>query len=261
MIRLLQITDTHLLGDPTQSFLGINCYDSLSAIIADVLAQPQQPDLITLTGDLSQDTSVASYQTLLTLFARFNCPIYWIAGNHDVFATLQQVLGDSYFLSDKVIELESWRVILLNTLVQGEVGGALANDQLELLKDSLDKPDKKSCLVMLHHQPIKIGCQWLDAIGLENASEFRDIISQLQRVKAVVCGHVHQDFSTKHKTTEYFSTPSTCIQFKPKQKNFALDVLQPGYRWLTLMPDGSFSTQVCRLAGKQFNPDLTISGY
>jgi Icc protein len=43
------------------------------------------------------------------------------------------------------------------------------------------------------------------------------------------------------------STPSTCIQFKPGSKTFALDDLPPGYRRLDLHADGNIDTAVERL--------------
>ena len=45
------------------------------------------------------------------------------------------------------------------------------------------------------------------------------------------------------------STPSTCMQFKPGSKDFALDDLAPGYRRIELFADGRIDTEVLRLAG------------
>ena len=261
MIRLLQITDTHLFADTTKSLVGINTYNSLKAIIQQINQSGEQPDLIILTGDLSQDGSTDSYEHLLAQFKIFNCPIYWILGNHDSAIALNQILTPSYFNNDKIIDLDSWKIILLNTHIPGKVSGDLADDQLELLQRSLANTKNQGCLVMLHHHPITINSEWLDKIGLQHPKAFLDIIEQAPAVKAVVWGHIHQDFNVIHNDILFIATPSTCIQFKPKQKNFTLDEQQPGYRWIRLQENGSLTTEVFRLPSNSFLPDLTVSGY
>lgn len=55
--------------------------------------------------------------------------------------------------------------------------------------------------------------------------------------------------------------PSTCVQFKPHCANFTLDTVSPGWRWLELHPDGTLTTEVCRLEGVKFHPDIASEGY
>jgi Icc protein len=55
--------------------------------------------------------------------------------------------------------------------------------------------------------------------------------------------------------------PSTCIQFKPLSDGFALDESGPGWRYLTLHPDGRVASQVWRLPLGQFVPDPNATGY
>ena len=45
-------------------------------------------------------------------------------------------------------------------------------------------------------------------------------------------------------TVDYYTTPSTCAQFTPRTPHCVMDRRPPGYRWLTLHPDGSHATQV-----------------
>ena len=50
-------------------------------------------------------------------------------------------------------------------------------------------------------------------------------------------------------------------QFKPLSDGFALDESGPGWRYLTLHPDGRVASQVWRLPLGQFVPDPNATGY
>jgi len=87
-------------------------------------------------------------------------------------------------------------------------------------------------IIFIHHHVLPIDSNWLDRINLRNASEFLAIIDQYKNVKAVVCGHVHQDTTIYRQDVIFLSTPSTSWQFAVKSYNFSLDNLMPGYRWI-----------------------------
>ena len=57
------------------------------------------------------------------------------------------------------------------------------------------------------------------------------------------------------------ASPSPSVRFKPHRTSFTIDALAPGWRWLTLMPDGTLETAVCRLDTTEFLPDLESEGY
>ena len=57
------------------------------------------------------------------------------------------------------------------------------------------------------------------------------------------------------------STPSTCIQFKPKSDKFALDEEHPGYRFIKLKANGEIETQVYRLSTSQRMNSSEVQGY
>ncbi len=56
------------------------------------------------------------------------------------------------------------------------------------------------------------------------------------------------------------ATPSTCIQFQPDSNDFALDKLNPGWRYLELMGDGRVLTSISRLQGRCFTPPQFDAG-
>ncbi len=72
-----------------------------------------------------------------------------------------------------------------------------------------------------------MGSTWLDGVALRDADAFWDIIDEHKNVRAVVCGHVHQQNERLHNGVLFLSTPSTCAQFLPKSEFFALDERPP----------------------------------
>lgn len=88
----------------------------------------------------------------------------------------------------------------------------------------------------------------MDTMILDNAGEFFAVLDRHPQVKVVLHGHTHQVADVEFKGKRVLGTPSTCIQFRPASRTFALDAEQPGYRWLDLGPDGSVATGICRVA-------------
>jgi Icc protein len=106
-------------------------------------------------------------------------------------------------------------------------------------------------LVAMHHHPLPMGSAWLDGVALRDADAFWDIIGEHENVRAVVCGHVHQQSERLHNGVLFVSTPSTCAQFLPKSEFFALDERPAAARWLELHPDGRIETEVTWARGSR----------
>lgn len=260
-ISVLQITDCHLSADPSKDLLGINTLESLQAVLDDVNASGQKPDLVLVTGDISQDGSVEAYQKMNALLAGFDCPIRWFAGNHDHRENMLSVVGSSQFL-DGVTDCGAWKVIMLDSLSPGNVHGELSNKELSVLEETLASLSSDThALVCLHHHPVDVGAAWLDRIGLHNRDAFWEIINRFPNVKSLLWGHIHQEFDVLQGDVRMLASPSTCIQFKRNSDGFALDELAPGYRWLGLNTDGSVDTQVVRVDDYSFELDLSSNGY
>lgn len=120
--------------------------------------------------------------------------------------------------------------------------GFLAESQLQLLAQSLSEAPDRHHLVCLHHHPVAIGCEWMAPIGLRNAEAFFAVVDRFPQVRAVLWGHVHQEFDQMRQGVRLLASPSTCIQFAPGSEDFKLDTLAPGYRWLRLHDDGQLET-------------------
>jgi Icc protein len=94
-----------------------------------------------------------------------------------------------------------------------------------------------------------------------SAEQFFAVIDRHPRVRAIIWGHVHQEYDDLRNGVRLLAVPSTCVQFKPKSEDFAVDDSNPGYRWLDLYPDGRIDTAVSRVEGITFEVDFSVKGY
>lgn len=259
-ITVVQLSDSHLFADVDGRLLGMQTDDSLQQVISAVVAEQSTIDLLLCTGDISQDGSLASYQRFAEMVQTLNTPMGWFAGNHDERLALQQVCAKTDWLH-AVYDIGAWRIVLLDSSVANKVYGTLAEDQLALLEQALASAGERHVLIGLHHHPVPIHSCWMDKIGLHNAAQMLSIVSRYSNVKAVIWGHVHQEFDQQINGVRWLAAPSTCVQFAPHSEDFAVDDKAPGYRWLRLYEDGQLQTAVSRVENIDFEIDYSIKGY
>ena len=245
-LRIIQISDTHLFGDQSKSLLGVPTQKSFEAVLDLIKPKIGQFDLIVHSGDLTQDYSAQAYKRLADMLQPFKVPVYCIPGNHDDPKVMAATYPVGSVTNNRHIVTKNWQIILLDSHKPSAVEGYLNHNELNFLEHCLnDNPDQHA-MVFLHHQPVPVGCRWLDKLGLSNADEFWKIVSRFSKIKAVVFGHVHQVYETEVNKIKCFSLPSTCFQFKRKQDTFGIEKLSPGYRWINLCDDGRIETNVVR---------------
>lgn len=259
-VLLVQLSDSHLFAEADGTLLGMNTRDSLEKVVDVVLTEQSDIDFILATGDISQDGSVESYEAFRDLSARIAAPVRWFPGNHDELPQMEQV-AEHGKLMQPILDIGEWRVTLLDSAVPGSVPGFLEAAQLELLERSLSEAPDRHHLVSLHHHPVSIGCEWMEPIGLRNAEALFSVLDKYPHVRAVLWGHVHQEFDQMRKGVRLLASPSTCIQFAPGSVDFKLDTAAPGYRWLRLHADGQLETAVSRVVGMTFEADYGGTGY
>ncbi|WP_088892321.1 phosphodiesterase [Leptolyngbya ohadii] len=253
-LTIAQITDTHLfencdqaLKDVTtaRSAAGGSALRSLQAVLERV--RQRQPDILLLTGDLSQDETQESYEHLRKAIVPLGVPAYRIPGNHDCPELITSILSDAPFRSEKLLRWGGWQGILLNSRVEGKVGGELSPESLQELDEALRRYPDLPAFVALHHPVFDVGSAWMREIGLNNAEDFLAVIDRHPQVRLVLFGHIHQVFEQRRRGVTYLGSPSTCVQFKPHSETFAIDDEAPGFRMVRLWADGRFETAVERV--------------
>ena len=244
-ILVAQLTDTHLFADESQTMKGFPTVRSLQAVLEHLVQRQPDLDLLLLTGDLSQDETIASYEQLRDRLTPLNIPAYWLAGNHDQsLDSMATVLCTDLISPEKTFQRGGWQFILLNSMLPQQVQGRLSDETLAALEQQLQQSEQPT-LIALHHPPLAIASPWMDAIGLENREDFFAVIDRHPQVKLVIFGHIHQEFDRWRQGVRYLGAPSTCVQFTPNVDEFAIDPdRQPGFRLLRLFADGTYDTEV-----------------
>ncbi len=261
-IRIIQISDSHLFESIDTELLGMNTEERFQAVVNLIKTEnvEKKASLFIATGDIAQTPSVKTYARFLDTMQNFEEPTVWLQGNHD--------LTDSFLAQQNnaanmniVLLGTRWVIIMMNSSCDHEIAGHFTADELNWLTQQLAQYSGRNTLIAMHHNPTLVQSKWLDNVSLCNAEDFWMIVDKSTQVKAVVHGHVHQNFEATHGSVKIWACPSTCIQFKPRCDTFTLDPLPPGYRWLDLYDDGQIKTDVSRLSVMPDGVDFKSLGY
>ena len=244
-VRLLHVTDPHLFGDEARKIYGVTTAVSLRRVLAEAFAPgTPRPAAILVTGDIADDHSAAAYDNFRRALRPYGLPVFCLPGNHDEPGLMVDLVGGDGFQYGGTAEFGAWGAVFIDTHVHGRPEGRVESKELSRLESALQAFGDRPILVCLHHPPLPVGSTWLDGVGLRNASELLAVIERYPTVRAVLGGHVHQEFERLHGHTLVLTTPSTCAQFTPRTEHCVMDLRPPGYRWLELLPDGQMRTEV-----------------
>ena len=253
-LRIVQISDIHLTTFPNQDLYGVDTGSSLSKAISDIQNLQPAADLIVVTGDITEDGSVISYQRFAEYMETLHCPVYVLPGNHDLAANMTDAFEASTIITYKQnIETHGWHLLLLDSHVAGEEFGQLTTAQLKQLEQSIQTAGSAPILVALHHTPGKVcpssGCQ------LHHPDALLDLLAKAPTVKAVIAGHTHNDSDQLVNDVRVLTCPSTFAYAHHAQEkdnvdhedfwaSHQLDINKQGYRIIDLKNQEIAATQV-----------------
>ncbi|MBF0370632.1 MAG: phosphodiesterase [Magnetococcales bacterium] len=240
MFRLAHLSDIHLLADPEALLYGQYPLHNFMQVLERVVTW--EPDLLLVSGDISQESSMASYGHFARVTCSLPCPIRLIPGNHDRLDLFQEAFDGERIGWQRRVEMGGWRLICLDSTQPDESGGVLGVAELAALEDSLAASSPIPTLIALHHPPALIQSTWMDRIGLQNPHDLFQITKRHPEVKAVVFGHIHQAFDEAHDGLRLLGAPATSVQFVPRVEEMAVSKELPGFRWFHLHDDGRFET-------------------
>lgn len=247
MTRILQITDTHILGEPGREMHGVDSHASLRLVLEAAMNLPGKPDLVIVTGDLSEDASPESYRRLRELFRGLQLPVYVIPGNHDSVTQMKDELVGTSIRMERILDLAEWRLIFLDSTVPRKDHGRLDESSLRFLDEAIADAPEKPVFVCLHHGPFS-PCV-LDSCSLQDGQVFLDTLLAHENARLVVSGHVHTELHRRAAQLTLLASPSTFVQAKhPASKNdpapHVLDNSRFGFRTIELKSGGAFESSV-----------------
>jgi Icc protein len=243
-INLLHLTDLHLFADTQRRFNQIDTRQSLLTVINHCQQHYASADAVIITGDLAHDGQIETYQLISELLKPLNAPVYYVLGNHDCREHANQVYPLFPIQTEAHLIINNWQIILVDSNhnpqvndYQGEVNFA----ELQRVQQLMDQyPDYSTLIAMHHNLP---NHQYRGVVyEVRNHQQVCEFFQQFPKIKVVLSGHVHQEFTIIKQGIAYFSTPSTGYQSLSKSKQVTGEVA--GYRWLQLYPNGDVETDV-----------------
>lgn len=246
-MRLIQLSDCHVMSDPKGRAYDVSTLGSLRAMIERCKNTEKKADGYIFTGDISADGSRESYQNIKPVLSLINKPMYALPGNHDDLLEMREQLRKQWQCVHSV-DLHHWQILLLNSQVIGETFGQVSEADLNWLRLWLSASTQKHTLIAIHHPPVAVGSAWIDAKGLNNGGALLNTLKEFDHVKGIIFGHAHQAFDSQFEHIRILGCPSSAYQFAANQDEFSIDsTLRPGYRWLELGDSGDIDTGIIRL--------------
>jgi 3',5'-cyclic-AMP phosphodiesterase len=210
---LAQLSDPHIgadwgAGDPVSAF---------AAAVGAILALPQPPDAVLVSGDLAEHAADAEYEQVRELLAPLEAPVYVLAGNHDERGALRRHFelpaagGDSVQYS---ADLGPLRLVVLDTTCPGEDSGAIDAERIDWLDTELAAAPDTPTVLAMHHPPLVTGLPAWDELLLPAADRqaLSNVIGRHPQVRRLVAGHVHRAMTADLAGRVVQTVPSTYLQ-------------------------------------------------
>ncbi|HLM83727.1 MAG TPA: metallophosphoesterase [Candidatus Bathyarchaeia archaeon] len=219
------ITDIHMGPDGffkgVRRKIGTNVVEFVNNFI-ETMNNEVKPSFVVVLGDLIEDENPDNDKEhmlfLVESFRKLSCPVYFVAGNHDLKNISEDELvgifkQDKLYYSFDSGELHFIVVFSRKIQIKGE-GFTITDEQIEWLKEELAKT-KKDCVIFMHASLAEqdlTGNPWFEgrpeSCLILNRNEVRSIFENSGKVKAVFNSHLHWDKMHLHNSIPYFTLQS-----------------------------------------------------
>jgi 3',5'-cyclic AMP phosphodiesterase CpdA len=209
---IAQMTDIHIGFAAGERSEELNERRFL-ATLDRLLEAPSRPDMLVLTGDITDRGDRASFERTAALLGRCPFPVWPMVGNHDSREGLLHAFphvraaGDGFLHS--VVEQEGLRIVLLDTFEPGRHGGAFCEARQAWLTARLDEAPQAPTLIFMHHPPVVSGIDWMDPDPDEGwVRRFGSAVEGRRNLLAIHSGHLHRLLAASFRGIPLAVTPS-----------------------------------------------------
>jgi 3',5'-cyclic AMP phosphodiesterase CpdA len=216
---IAHLTDLHVRPHGLAAYRTAETNMLTERAIEALLALNPRPDIVLITGDLTDNGLPAEYENLKRMLGRLPMPVWLIPGNHDRRENLKALLGTYPGLSQHptfaqwVTDLGPVRMIGLDTVVPGSGAGQLCAERLAWLDERLAEDKAKPTIIAMHHPAFLCGLRHMDRISLiEGTAEFEAIVRRNPQIVRVLAGHHHRPIQTLFAGTLAMVAPSVAHQ-------------------------------------------------
>lgn len=217
------LTDIHL--GPEEYYKGIlrkinkNVKKYLDNIIVKI--NNTKPEFLIILGDLIQDENYENDRKnlnyIIKALSKVNCPVYYIAGNHDLKNISEDELAKLFNQKKLYYSFESGEyhfIVLFSKRFKDKIQFYISDKQKEWLEKDLNKTRKK-CVIFNHYglaDQDLTGNPWFEGKPekslIMNREEIRNILDKSKKVIAVFNSHLHWNKKDIHNEILYFTIQS-----------------------------------------------------
>lgn len=203
MITIAHISDIHYNPGDTSSLSSLLMDKGLD--VSEHLRQclnalkERRPDIVALTGDITHEGTADTYRYIREEFNRMlpGVPVLCSMGNHDRRAAFREGflnLSPEAGLCEDVpyvdcLSLKGFRFLSIDSAYEKGIEGVLTDDLMDRLEEMLIKPAARGNILLLHHPVLSAA----KSMSLTMTERFADLLKS-EKIKALLCGHVHGSY-------------------------------------------------------------------
>ncbi len=211
---IAQLSDPHVCAPGTLYQGLVDSNAMFAAAIRRLAALDPAPDLVLLTGDVTEHATAEEYRLARQLMAEIHQPILAIPGNHDEREAFRAAFADMAYLPATgplhfARNHGPLRIVGLDISVPGQHHGDFDDATAAWLEATLAADPDRPTLIMLHQPPIETGIGFIDTYRCFNGERLAAIVARYPAVERILCGHVHRHMSLRFGGTLLQIAPST----------------------------------------------------
>ncbi|MBF0197979.1 MAG: metallophosphoesterase [Planctomycetes bacterium] len=215
---IYQISDLHIHDN-----IDNHVYENFSQLMSFFAKSP--PDLLVLTGDLSDDDgSKQAYQHIKSLIPQ-NMNYIIVPGNHDKCSVIHEVFPADYGRDNDFchsLPTDSLDLVFVNTSSY-----SLPQKQIDYLGS---KHIRKGSVLFIHHPPQLISQGYMALKhSLKNHKAVSQAISK-SNISHVFCGHFHNEYEGEFDGYKLYLTPSPAFKINLYSEKLQLEEPSPAFR-------------------------------
>jgi 3',5'-cyclic AMP phosphodiesterase CpdA len=196
-MKIIHLTDPHVRAHG-ECVRTVDTATRFAAVVDDVARRHADADLVVVTGDLVGDREPASYALFRDLIGRIRAPVRLLMGNHDRRALFRAAFPEHPVDADGFIQscLDapglSGRLLFLDSLEEGSIGGRLCDKRLAWIAARLAEAGDRPVTIFLHHPPLSVGVPHFVNICLHDPEGFLALLrAHRGGVRHIFFGHIH----------------------------------------------------------------------
>ncbi len=193
-LLIAQVTDIHIgfdRGNPDEANM-----QRFRAVLERLIDGPNCPDLLLMTGDLTEYGDDESFARLADAVKDCPFPVYPMVGNHDTREALVKAFPETPAPDGFVqyaLEQDGLRMIMLDTLQPGRHGGSFCDTRAAWLKAELEAHRDVPTVIVMHHPMITVGIDWMDPDTAANwIARFEAAVKGHNQIVGILTGHIHR---------------------------------------------------------------------